>query len=364
MGRYFQIDINRTIALMIFCALAFAPLSIWALNCSLCNVTIKGRYVTIEGQALCTSCYQKNQPRCDVCNKKLTKFVQSDEKKYCSQTCFAKTLPSCSFCHQPCLKQQITFQEKLFCSQRCMDSMFKCYVCQGTLRKSRIFVNPSGKDFMICSNCAIKDKCFYCLLPLPTKTLNDGRKICQSCDNSAPKSDHEIRAIFKDIRNDLAKMYNYDNRHNIGLKIVDNHILQKVSASIYMPEGGKQLALMNYQAEIATTKRNGKTQEHITKEICTIYVLKNTPKERLIDALAHELTHDHIRHNVGEVKELANEEGFCELVAALYNKAKGQEYLNNHKTTNPDPVYGDGFRKMWKIYQNNKSFEKTLKYVK
>ncbi len=159
-------------------------------------------------------------------------------------------------------------------------------------------------------------------------------------------------------------MYKYDNRHTIHLKIVDNHTLAKISASVYMPKDSRQLALMNYQAEITTRRGRGKPKEFITKEQCTIYVLKNTPKDRLIDALAHELTHDHIRHNVGEVKNLANEEGFCELVAALYNKAKGQGYLNTLKMTNPDPVYGDGFRKMLKIYQTNHSLAKTLQYVK
>ena len=84
----------------------------------------------------------------------------------------------------------------------------------------------------------------------------------------------------------------------------------------------------------------------------------------LRDALAHELTHDHLRHKVGKVNDLASEEGFCELVASLYNIKTNNSKLNKAKEVNPDPVYGGGYRKMRSIYEKKRSLRETMKAVR
>ena len=99
-------------------------------------------------------------------------------------------------------------------------------------------------------------------------------------------------------------------------------------------------------------------------EFCSIYVLSHSPRERLIDSIVHELTHDHIRHNVGSVKNLADEEGVCEVVAALYNQKTGNSFLNKSKKSNPDPVYGGGYRKMMEVYNKNRNLNKMFEYLK
>ena len=125
------------------------------------------------------------------------------------------------------------------------------------------------------------------------------------------------------------------------------------------------MALMTYYKEV-TEKRHfsGKKERFISSESCKIYVLDSIPVAMLYDTLAHELTHDHLRHKVGNVKDPASEEGFCELAAALYNEQKGNRRLNRAKEANTDPVYGGGYRKMRAIYQKTGSLHSTMSYVR
>ena len=88
------------------------------------------------------------------------------------------------------------------------------------------------------------------------------------------------------------------------------------------------------------------------------------PYAMLLDTFAHELTHDHLRHNVGDVKNLTAEEGFCELAASLYNIQKGNKQLNKVKEANNDPVYGGGYRMMSRIYKKTGSFRQTMRHVR
>ena len=195
--------------------------------------------------------------------------------------------------------------------------------------------------------------------------MSDGRMLCGRCDKLAVRNPEEVKAIFRKIRTDLAARFGYDNKHRIELLQVGAERLEKESGSIYQPSGGRRMALMCYRNKVTIrTFPDGRKQKTVSDETCQIFILNTVPRDMLIDALAHELTHDYLRHHVGEVKTLANEEGFCELIAALYNEKNGTAYLNKAKKEQPDPVYGGGYRKMDGIYRKNRSFQKTLKYVK
>ena len=185
------------------------------------------------------------------------------------------------------------------------------------------------------------------------------------CRSTVVGNSVKVREIFRDLRDDLAKYYNFNKTHRIELIIVDRKRLLQESKNIYQAENGRNMALMRYQKKTVTKRLpGGRSKSVITDEKCRIYVLHSVPKDLLIDALVHELAHDHIRHNVGEVMDLASEEGFCELVASLYNERRGKKYLNAAKESNKDPIYGGGFRKMQKIYRQKRSLKKTLEYVR
>ena len=204
------------------------------------------------------------------------------------------------------------------------------------------------------------------MLPGAENRLDRQRMICRKCQKSAVSNPAETRRIFNSVRKYLAKEFNFDDKHKISLHIVDAPALEKIAGSTYSPPGAKKIAMMQFQQEITEEKSvlSNKAERRTVKEICRIFILDSTPESVLKDALAHELTHDHLRHNVGKVDNLASEEGFCELVAALYNEKNGNSILNKYKESNKDPVYGGGYRKMRAIYNRCRDLRRTMMSVK
>lgn len=257
--------------------------------------------------------------------------------------------------------------EKVFCSRKCMQNFFHCASCGKGMSKIITFKDELGKKILICPQCSSAPRCYFCSLPGAKTTLPDKRNICRKCNSSAVRDPEEVKQIFNTVRKNMHAWFSFDNTHRIELNIVLLPELEKLSAGLHKPEGSRQLAMMRYQ-ELFKQKLNlfGKVKEEIkTGELCRIYVLSHIPRKLLSDTFAHELTHDHQRHNIGKVKNLADEEGFCELTASLYNAKTGNLRINRQKEVNPDKIYGEGFRKMRKLYiENGKNLQKTMEYLR
>ena len=306
---------------------------------------------------------------CKVCKKRVYgKYVVSSNKEvFCSRKCFLKTLPNCAKCGKVCEKGGYTLMEKSFCSRKCMQGFFRCAACGKGMEKIVTLQDELGKKILVCPQCNAAPRCYFCSMPGAKTRLPDKRTICRKCNSSAVKSPQEVENIFKKVRSDINKWFGFDNAHSIELHIVNLQELHKLSSELYRPEGSKQLAMMRYQVRIKQKlNRRGEVKKEIKSgEICRIYVLSHIPRNLLKDTFAHELTHDHLRHNIGKVKELADEEGFCELTASLYNAKTGNLRINKQKEANPDKIYGNGFRKMRKLYiKNGKNLKKTMEYLK
>lgn len=307
-----------------------------------------------------------NAETCALCHKKIHgKFIRTKQGDYCSKKCYHETMPKCENCRKPCLQRSVSMKGKNFCSKSCMHKVFKCSLCGTGLNNVITVKNSYGQEAWLCRKCTGNPSCYFCSMPTNRPALADGRVICRKCRSSSISDFNQILEIFHDLRRDLARDFGYDRTHPIELVVVDHKQLQNESKELYQAAGGRNLALMRYHKR-STVKRypNGKSKTYTTHERCRIYVLHTVPRDMLIDALVHELTHDHIRHKVGKVLVLANEEGFCELAASIYNEKIGKKYLNLAKESNPDPVYGGGYRKMRDIYRRNRSLKKTMEYVK
>ena len=303
---------------------------------------------------------------CAVCRKKIRgKFIRTKQADYCSKKCYHSTMPECETCKKRCVQGSVSMLGKNFCSKGCMHKFFRCSICGTGLDQVITLVNAFGRKIYCCPQCSKKPSCYFCSLPTGNAPIRDGRVICTKCRSTAVTNSGQIRRLFSDLREALAKHYNFNKTHHIELIIVDKNRLQQEAKNVYAPENGRNMALMRYQKRTVTKRLpNGSTRQIITDEKCRIYVLHSVPLDLLTDALVHELTHDHIRHKVGEVMDLAGEEGYCELVASLYNKKIGRQYINSAKESNKDPIYGDGYRKMRDIYRRTGSLKKTLEYVR
>lgn len=160
-------------------------------------------------------------------------------------------------------------------------------------------------------------------------------------------------------------MYGFDPYHRIDVVILPINKLEQQSQNIYKADKSVRLALMRYTYKITEriSKSGRRSNRRLTDEKCTLYILDYIPSDRLDDTIAHELTHDYLRHNVGQIKDLKLEEGFAEAVAAKYNTAVKKSHLNLVKENNPDPVYGDGYRMMSKMLRE-RGWQMTLKYLR
>ena len=70
-------------------------------------------------------------PRCCICNKELSRWIESEGKKYCSDECFKKSWPKCACCGKP-MQQWLSYPGgKKFCSEECAKKTVwpKCHVC-------------------------------------------------------------------------------------------------------------------------------------------------------------------------------------------------------------------------------------------
>ncbi|MEG2076031.1 MAG: hypothetical protein RRY34_05965, partial [Victivallaceae bacterium] len=59
--------------------------------CAVCNKKISGKYaMDDDGNTYCSQkCFKKNQPHCEVCDRKLEEFIETaDGRKFCSKKCF------------------------------------------------------------------------------------------------------------------------------------------------------------------------------------------------------------------------------------------------------------------------------------
>ena len=314
----------------------FSLVPAFALNCSVCKKTIKGKYLK---------------------NKNGTPF--------CSEKCFASTAPKCDQCKKPCIRGGYTFMKKTYCSKECMNEVSKCANCdRPTPQNIRIFTNPAGHKKFFCPDCANSPKCYYCAFPYKTSLLPDNRHICYDCKKTAVSSPAVIQQKLKTIRRTLHRMYGFDPNHHIELIILDLPQLEKECRGIYQMENGNRMALMRFEYQINEQKdRRGRKTRTLGRTKCRMFVLKDTPLDLLEDSLAHELTHDFLRHNTGQYTDLSVEEGFAETIAAEYNKSVKRKYLNVRKQNTPDPVYGGGYRKMSEMLKKQ-GFKKTLDFIK
>lgn len=320
---------------ILFLILSFLPVILLGLNCSICHKNIRGNY------------------------------LKNEKGVYCSRSCFHRTLPRCSNCRRPC-ESQISLNGKIFCSESCMKKVFRCSVCYRGVSKYYTVTNPLGKRIIVCDHCRNVPSCFYCQMPTRERALSDGRRLCRSCRADSITDPGEVNRIFRQVRRDLARYFRFDAQHRITLKIVDAQELNRAARGTYAPgNGSRRMSLMQYQQKIMHSRdHSGKTRRRVVGEKCTILILHTMPRAYLQDVFAHELTHDHLRHNVGKVDDLTSEEGFCELVASLYNQRIGNGKYNLLKEANPDPVYGGGYRKMKAIYTRTGRLNATMRHVR
>jgi hypothetical protein len=350
----------------LFCLLA-VPAPADDLACSACGSEISGDYLTLEGKPYCSeACIDTVLPTCAACARTIRgSHLILEGRHYCNRSCLSLVLPACATCGGPVEGNYFESRGKLFCSESCYrQSLPRCEACGDPMSA---WIELEGH--LYCHPCADADRCDACNHPGPASTLQDGRRICDICWETAVMDQEDGEQLFRLVRRRMKRDLGLSTDHDIDFRLVGRDELEQLTNG---RASGHELGYYQYQAETTTTyfttrDRHGREEKRVagerTEEIFRIFILYGLPEKRLMEVAAHELAHDWMRENLPRIKAPIFEEGFAEYVAWLMNRSFGHRDLMRRIEENTDPVYGDGFKMMRQLAERHGGLEGLIDYL-
>lgn len=183
-------------------------------------------------------------------------------------------------------------------------------------------------------------------------STGDGRSLCDSCMAGVISDAEQINKLKKYV---LRRFM--DIEVNFNDKFLDSVDVELVSAQ-KMAEIRKQP--VNFENKGLTQTRSyntlgGKLLGFKNKYKHHIYMLTYLPKIEFAGTLAHEILHIWQIENGIELPPLKCE-GLCNMGSYIIYEnmtARKAPYYKENLMKNPDPVYGDGFRLIYSIYEQS-----------
>ena len=289
--------------------------------------------------------------RCATCGARIKgDFLKNSKGEFfCSKRCFEKSLPKCAVCGKPA---HMSVGDKYFCSQKCFESTWP--ICSHCKRRVQDGVWRGLDKKFLCKECAEKPKCFSCNMPADFARLDDGRYICKKCNETAVNDFVKLKKIANEVRKVMKEQLHIGTDHNIKYCMTSLTKLQEKTTS---KQQGIELGLyfFSQMVEKITTEKKimGKTttstKKYVKEEKYTIYFLYGIPENKLREVAAHELAHDWMQEFYPGIRDLKVKEGWAEYIASRVNTIYGRSKMNRRMQQNPDPIYGEGYRMIKKI---------------
>lgn len=318
-----------------------------SLRCSQCRRLIRGRYIRYRNEMFCSRrCQTKVMPRCAHCRKVIEpgrKYLISKKKPYCSRKCLSYIMPECTVCSR---------------------------------RSFNGGIYAGDHSYFACPDCMKLPRCFACTIPVRGgKRLADGRNLCRKCLQTSVYDQHEALQIFRQVRRTLRERLNISSGHRIHFSLVNQSTLHRLSVKSMSRQGAKPLPPSVISTEQGLFRFDGIVREYksrfssktVRRELAnakySVYVLDHLPRERMEYVMAHELAHDYLSAHFPGIRIPWIQEGFSEYIGYLYNRLYGRTHLNIRLEKNPDPVYGEGFRRIRSIAEKE-SFEGLKRFLR
>jgi ribosomal protein L24E len=205
------------------------------------------------------------------------------------------------------------------------------------------------------------EKCEFCNRLISEKITGGGKKyadgtnICNICFSNSIQDDDRARIIMREVSDELRWLgIDIENSDEISLRLVDKNELMVVAKNTKIIPHQKGISVHNYTIS---------SQNEISDESFSIYILKGLPELHFVKVIAHELMHVWQYKNAPLNNDIVLSEGSCNYAAYLLLKAwqkkikyinspeqkKEIQYLLTYLETNDDPVYGKGFQEVKKI---------------
>ncbi|MBE6425590.1 MAG: protein DA1 [Planctomycetaceae bacterium] len=276
-------------------------------------------------------------------------------------------LPYCSVCGKRCTGRYMVLRNEKFCSSECIGTKFSCASCGVTLGVGEntafsTLKDIQEKELLFCGACMEKPSCTFCGSRKETALLPDKRISCATCRSLAVFKTEDARSILTSVQKMLAERFGFPVDPDIPLKVLpyeEFHQHRKDYSS-------SSEALAFHLTEVSGhtwLSDDGKT---LYVEMDTLdsgmLVLEGAPGPLVFDAIAHELTHEFLRRKFYHFEDPKIEEGFCESIAAACSIFNGHPSLALRRIGNPDPVYGDGFRLIYPMLQDQ-GWEAVMEFL-
>ncbi len=316
-------------------------------QCSRCKKRLAQQVVRAAGMQFHTACFI-----CDGCKKPLQRQFQQKRERLYHPDCYARMFGlMCQHCQKPISGQYVKADAGNY-HKVCYDNhhALHCFLCDEAINGAYL-QDLWGQKAHSQHGQVKTTACHVCarlLAPDHSKTLADGRALCNICQVTEVITPRQVLQAKMDVLKYLQE---------VGFDYIPDYVkVEMYAEQALINERMRASATGNIHGYTRTAQRHipqyGLILEH------SIHVLNGMPRLAFMGVLAHELLH--VWLNERELKHLqpAHVEGFCNLATALiYEKAVSAEdrdlakVLQQRMDEDPDSVYGDGYRLMKKELQ-------------
>lgn len=290
---------------------------------------------------------------CEQCGRDLprnSRLFRLGGQVFCSQRCFEASLPKCAHCGQPC-RGGFERNGQRYCSKECLATTFpQCQACGQPFPHGAMVTGGDGQERFFCEKCVVKPRCFCCAMPAAEGELADGRRLCRECAKTAVANHDAMCKVAEAVRRRMRTELGIGTDRPVRFELVDRPALV-ARGSGRNPE--RELGLYCHAETVERTTRrlsvgglviSETVSEQTSDEQNTILLLTHLSLAKLREVVAHELAHEWMQERYPNLDDLTLKEGWAEYVAAQVNVRYGQEAMNRRMENNSDPVYGDGYR--------------------
>lgn len=296
-------------------------------NCAYCNKKLEGNYIQADNLF-----YHPEHFLCAHCDKPIEGSFNKSESKYYHTYCMREfVVPKCGVCGEPLEGHYFQDLYGYKYHDYHVNSLFKCDNC----------------DRLICDR-----------ITKGGKTFSDGRHLCNICLENSVKSESTYKYLLNKVSSKLKGLGLYIDMGNVTVNAVDRDGLKKVIGKSYNIE---MKGFCRITTETITNNHKSKT----TKQF-DIFVLNMIPQIYIETTLAHELMHVWLEQNTHNKHSDDLEEGSCHFIAYKYLNLlnnSDSENLTKFMMNDISPVYGEGFRKVFTVF-NNRYLVELLNYLK
>lgn len=225
----------------------------------------------------------------------------------------------------------------------------ECYICKKNLA-GRFYRDSWGHE--VCASHIESGEYVQCSsctgFAQKSGALSDGRVFCPVCTSTAVKVGDNIDPILNVVLKSLSRV-GFDNLEtdNVTVETVSAQTMSSVRGDSIINTNNKGLTRSQVSGSYSIFAGKSRKVQH------TIYMLEYQPKVQYAGTLAHELLHAwQVQNSIKPPAPLC--EGFCNLAAyhvmSILPSSLSKVLMKNMMES-PDPIYGDGFREVYAMYE-------------